>query len=570
MRSIIADLASDHSPETSLPASTNTKANEKSNMANCDIDLTAPPFSVVAGDPSASAANTAAVNSAITINSGTRARLVLPEGNIYFDQANTNDNWSIKFGVGVSDLALVGHGMFSTRIIIQGVGDGGDWHGIMVDGASRIELAHFGIQMGIVTHPDPGDQNHLISILCLSGPTTEIIGHHLFFGQAVGDGLRILGNTSQATNIRFTDFVMRMAGIGLGARSGVALQRGWKAVELGNFYIDGVKNSPIDMEPTGADPLPMAYLNIHDGIIDQSLGHSDVAFSIGGVSHGARAQHVRVSDVTVLEGRVVVLSTDNLRVKNMTVTATARSKAPLVTVRQINNNLHLESLHLERLGGSEDGNVLDIENTGNATTIDGGIFVEGVLGYPLTFDGTRNLRIRGPRIQYDGAAPASRDGINIVGSIGDADNVQIDNVQVISSTGKLRSAVRLAPRSGHSMTNLRVANVHCAESATSGVYFSYHPSATTDSSPLITSISNGTDKVWKQVDHNDNAIESIHPVISGNPGSVCEMVGQVPPEHTVTAVQGTIYTHQNGDSTARYYKQHGTGNTGWSPPLVIP
>jgi hypothetical protein len=144
--------------------------------------------------------------------------------------------------------------------------------------------------------------------------------------------------------IRFTDFVMRMAGIGRGSRSGVALQRGWKAVELGNFYIDGVKNSPIDMEPTVLDPLPMAHLNIHDGFIDQSLGQSDVAFSIGGESHGARPQNVRVSDVTVLEGRELVLSTDNLRVKNLTITATARFEAALLTVRQTNNNLHLDDL----------------------------------------------------------------------------------------------------------------------------------------------------------------------------------------------------------------------------------
>lgn len=33
--------------------------------------------------------------------------------------------------------------------------------------------------------------------------------------------------------------------------------------------------------------------------------------------------------------------------------------------------------------------------------------------------------------------------------------------------------------------------------------------------------------------------------------------------------QGTVYTHQDGDSTTRYYKSTGTGNTGWSP-LAVP
>jgi hypothetical protein len=537
-------------------------------MTCCNVDLTSPPFNVIADDPSAGAGNTAGINAAITAYSGTRARLILPAGDIFVDRANTTDNWSIKFYAGVSDLALVGHGMFSTRIIAQGEGGGHDWHALMVDGASRVELAGFGIQMGVVANPDP--QSHLISIYCSAGVTSDIIGHHVFFGQTVGDGLRIFGNAAPVTNIRFTDFVMRMSGIGHGARSGVALQRGWKAVELGSFFIDGVRNSPIDMEPTGPAPQPMAHLNIHDGLIDQSLGQSDVAFSIGGESHYARAQHIRVSDITVLEGRVVVLSTDDLQIQNMTIIAAAQFAEPLLLVRQINNDLRLEQLYLERQAGSRNGNVLDIENAGNSTTLDGGAFLEGADGHPMSFDGTRNLSIRGSRIRYGGTSPASWDGINVAGSIGDADNVQIDDVQVSSATGKLRSAVSLAPRAGRSMTNLRITNLHCAGSAANGVYFSYHPLAKADPSPLINGIDNRPDNVWKQVDHNDNPITTIFPTISGNPGGVCEMVGQVPPEGSVNAIQGTIYTCQDGDATARYYKSAGTGNTGWSSPIVVP
>jgi hypothetical protein len=188
----------------------------------------------------------------------------------------------------------------------------------------------------------------------------------------------------------------------------------------------------------------------------------------------------------------------------------------------------------------------------------------------MSFDGTRNLRIRGSRIRYDGTSPASRDGINVVGSVGDADNLQIDNVQVSSTTGKLRSAVSLAPRAGRSMTNLRITNLHCAGSAANGVYFSYHPLAKADPSPLISGIDNRPDNVWKQVDHNDNHITTIFPAIAGNPGGVCEMVGQIPPEGSVNAIQGTIYTCQDGDATARYYKSAGTGTTGWSSPILVP
>ncbi len=154
-------------------------------MTCCDIDLTAAPYGVVAGDPSAGPTNTTGINLAITTHSGTRARVALPAGDIYVDQANGTDNWSIRFGLGTSDLALVGHGMFSTRIIVEGAGDGGEWHGIMVDGASRIELADFGIQMGHVAVPDPAHQNHLISVYCSTGTTRDIVGHH-FAGSITG------------------------------------------------------------------------------------------------------------------------------------------------------------------------------------------------------------------------------------------------------------------------------------------------------------------------------------------------------------------------------------------------
>ena len=383
----------------------------------------------------------------------------------------------------------------------------------------------------------------------------------------MGDGLRIFGDASAVTNIRFTDFTMRMAGIGAGSRSGVAMQRGWSTVELGNFYIDGVRNSPIDLEP---GPGTMEYLNIHDGFIDQSLGQSDVACALGGETHGQRAEHIRVSDVTVRAGRVVVISTDDLQVKNMTVVAAPRSAQPLFKVRQVNNDLRLQDLYLERLPGMFNGDVLDVENAGNSTVIDGGVFIQGAAGYPLTFDRTANLRVRGSRIQYDGASPAHHSGISVAATIGDANNVQIDNVQIASSTGKLGSAVSLLPRAERSMQNVRVTSVHSASSAFSGVYLSYHPSAAADATPFIAGIDNRPDAVWKQVDQGDNPITSIYPVIAGNPGGVCEMTGQAPPEGAVPAVPGTIYVYQNGDATTRYYKSAGAGNAGWSGPLPVP
>jgi len=458
--------------------------------------------------------------------------------------------------------------MFATRIVVQGNGDGGTWHGIMVDAGRRIELADFGIQMGQVANPDPGDQNQLISLLSLTGPTTDIVGHDLFFGQAVGDGLRILGDASLVQNIRFTDFEMRMAGLGRGSRSGVALQRGWRGVELANFYIDGVKNSPIDMEPSGT--TPMSHLNIHDGLIDQSLRQSEVVVSIAGSPQCERVKHVRVSDLTVLNGRLGIRKSEDVRLTNVTVVATSDLHGPLLLARDVNHQLRLEDLYLERSGGGAAGHLLDVENLGDWTNVDGGAFVQHAPAAALRFDGTRNLRVYGSRVEYRGPDPRKLDGIVVANVVGAADNVTIDQVTLGSTTGKLRSAIRFTARPRHSMRALRVTDMHSAGAAINGVYFSYHPDASADRSPVVAGLNNGADAVWKQVDRNDNVITSIFPVIAGNPGGVCQMVGHAAPEGLVAAVQGTIYIREAGDATARYYKVSGTGVTGWSGPLIAP
>ncbi|MDA0166728.1 hypothetical protein OM076_41080 [Solirubrobacter ginsenosidimutans] len=533
------------------------------------VDLRLAPYNVVANNPAKGSDNTAGINAAISACSGTRARLVLPQGAIYVDQADGTKNWSIKFGPGVSDLTLAGQGRFATRIIQQGVGDSGDWHALMLDGAARIELTDFGVSTGTITNPDPGDEVHLISVVSVSGtPTTDIFGHRLYFGQCIGDQLRFLGAGAPVTDCRFTGLLMHGAGIGRGARSGIALQRGFSRIEISDFYIDGSKNSPIDMEPTGTDPGTMEHLSIHHGVCDNSLGRTSVAFSIGGLSHGPRVAHMRVADVLVLAGRVNILSTDDLHVDRLTVLSSEAYPAdvhgPTVAVRQINNDLVLSNLHLERTGTSAKGNVLDISNAGNSTFIDGGLFLAGVTGYPIYVADSRNLRVRSPRIRYEAASPAGKSALAVTALNRDADDVQIDGLEVVSTTGPLRAAIDLASRGAHSMANVRVGGVSCAGAAASGVYLSRGEGSRLDKTPLLTAIDNGSGRTWKQVDQNDTAITTLFPIISGNPGGICTFEGEAAPESAVSAIQGCTCIFRAGDSTGTYRKQTGTGDTGWS------
>jgi hypothetical protein len=331
----------------------------------------------------------------------------LPAGDIYLDRATGNARWSIHFGPGVSDLALVGRGMFASRLIMQGHGLGRDWHGVFVDGASRIELADFGVQHGKIDDAD--EQTHLITIKDPSKgtPTHDIAGHHLFFGQAIGDGLRLIGDRTPVSNIRFTDFVMHLGGIGRGARSGIALQRGWRFVEIGQFTIDGVRNSDIDLEPSGS--APMEHLNIHDGFIDHT-GRSDVAVDLAGI-HGDKpvpARHIRFSKVTVLGGSVRMSFTEQLTITDLTVLTSPRSRRAVVHVGRANGDVVLDRLHLERRGGVT-GNVLHVQNQNGPTTISNSTFIQATADDPVLCESSSNVHLHTSDVRYlGGGVPEQR------------------------------------------------------------------------------------------------------------------------------------------------------------------
>ena len=59
---------------------------------------------------------------------------------------------------------------------------------------------------------------------------------------------------------------------------------------------------------------------------------------------------------------------------------------------------------------------------------------------------------------------------------------------------------------------------------------------------------------------------SMAPIIAGNPGGVCAMVGEhEDPNVVAAAVQGLTYTFQNGEETQRFIKSSGTSTPGWVP-----
>ncbi len=536
------------------------------------VDLTAAPYSVVAGSSlqAVARANSTAINQAISDYSGLKARLLLPRGDVYVDQGNGTDNWCIKFPSGTTDVSLVGHGMFATRIIQHGVGDSGSTHTIMIDGAQRIEVSDLGVQQGAIDNPDSGQQNHLVSVLqsAASPITRDIFLHHIFFGKALGDQFRILGASATIVNVKLLDFIANGDGVvnvasgRVGARSGIAMQRGWTQVEIGNGYICGTQNQPIDFEPSATGEMSYGYF--HDLCADNSdaysSGSSSVAAAIGGAS-STTLSHSRFERIYCIEGRCKIFQTANCTFRDLQViTTTAWRSAPDVGTPNLDidgghTDLVLDNLYLSRSGAASAGELLHIDEGATRVSILGGNFIQGTAEYPIHIDYVTDLRIDGPTIQYDGASPSARIGLIVKAVAGDTSNPRIENVLVKSSTGKLRSAVEIIARTPRVMTNVRVSNVNSAGSALVGVWYSYGSGSTPDVTPIMYGIDNGSDPLWFQGDQGDTPITTVFPSIGGNPNDVEHFVGDATPVNAVAARQGSTCVLKNGDSTVRYFKK---------------
>lgn len=352
------------------------------------VDLSLPPWNVVAGSSATAVAqaNTAAINLAITTYGASGASLVLPSGDIYIEQAAGGVAWSILFGSGITGIDLSGQGPNETRLIQNGVGDGGDWHAILFDRCTNCGIHDLHLEQGVIQVPDQIQLNHLLNITNSSldgtGTTRDIYGYNLSFGKALGDQIRLFGDTAPIQNIRLANLTLRGNGICLrawtpstvyplgswvvndsgknykcttagtsassggptgtgtgitdgtavwdykapreGARTCISVQRGYRHVEIGHFYATGAQNGVLDIEPTSAGGgfaglEVMEYLNIHDGTLDNSLGDTAVAATFSGITAGTKSYGNRMSNVNIIAGCLSMIQTDTQTLDNITI-----------------------------------------------------------------------------------------------------------------------------------------------------------------------------------------------------------------------------------------------------------
>jgi hypothetical protein len=445
-------------------------------------------YGVVPGDPGRAAANREAIQRAIDEHAGTGAHLVLPPGEIFLDRGRYYT--SLRFaGARTTDLVLRGdpERTAPSSLVLQGDATGGLWLGIeVVDGARRITLRDFRIYQGEIANPSPTQQDHLIQINAQRAVTGDVELENIHFGPCIGDALRIAGSAPyHVENVRAHDFTMQLAGQpqapSRGARSGVSLQRGFRNVEIRDFYIGGVKNSPIDMEPTTA--AVMDRLHISNGVVDNTLGQTAHAISLGGYQKDSPLTNSTLRDVLVLEGQVNIINTEALALRDVTIYASgrgpmARFPDPLLYVFHHNQDLVLARVDIVRDTGAAPGPLaLVLHGPAAFTTrmrVEGGAWTSRVDPGPRTpflvaFESAQHLTLTGLRLTVSGAAEG-RYGIKLRPSARDIEGVELRDVHIESADRDLAAAVWVVATNERAIDRLQLVDV-VARTGRYGVVF---------------------------------------------------------------------------------------------------
>lgn len=535
--------------------------------------------------PSVAAANTVAMAAVIAANPS--AHWHFPAGTIYFDQSAVSGARNSITISARTDWKLSGEGVGATKLVFQGTGNGGEWRGIDIkNGARRGTVCDLSLDFGTVASPDPGDQMHLLHFTnsAAAGGTGEVDVQRVRFGACIGSGVRILGETGNVVDtVRISYCTFVTSGIGLGSRSCIEVQRGYVNLEISHCSMRGAKNSAFDFEPTSSGT--QQYVSIHHCVFDGQDSRVSATVSLGGAGTPSPGFRGRFHDNIVLSGQLTCLSGDLWTIERTTVYLDEIDNAgghgrtfsglPLVYLYQVNSDTVLRDMIVVRGSTCSAGMLVqilaDVGTSGypSRVTIDGGLYVQATIagGLDVT-DCTGFAVINSPRIRFTNATPGSQNAIIARAIHVDCTGPIVDGLIVESPNAKISAAVSLSAQGGFSMTAISIRGVHAPGATTNGVVFDISSGAFASGSrfdvyPLVQGC-NFTGAVgWVA---SNSAAGTLYPVISGNQGDVCTLVGTVASPSTlpVVAASGSRYVYQHATAPTFWYK---TGTT-WTQVTV--
>lgn len=225
----------------------------------------------------------------------------------FYSCVATAGNTSLIDLAGLSNIVLLGDG-YASKIKQTGSAGGGDTRLIGIsNSSSRIRIYNLYLDCANIT----SSNEHSCTIQFFStsgsappGPSDcEIVG--VYFGRAVGDGIRCLGAASNklADNLRvsYCSFNMRDGNVA-GSRAAISAQRDTSNVNFQYNYLIGSHDQQIDFEPTSNEAGPEGWLMLGNHIDHETQNVNCVTLSGSGNTALNESKHNLFAYNTITNG----------------------------------------------------------------------------------------------------------------------------------------------------------------------------------------------------------------------------------------------------------------------------
>lgn len=561
------------------------------------VDLGAAPYNVVAGSKAAAATNQVAIKNALSDYASVACRLKFPKGLVYVDKQSGSGS-SNSYSIGLDGATHTGYKVLDltdTVLCQYGAGNGGQWCLLEFRNGFKGATVLGGIlQCSMITNPDPSAFQHYLLHFTNSAGTTytgdvSVIGTR--FGQSKRAAIRFLGEADHpVSHIRLIDITVDMAKsyddttvTPTGAC--FEMQRGFSDILVDGFYFKGAHLSTLDMEPTSAAGSLMDRVTFQNGTVDGAGTTATQIVSLGGGGTGQEATRGVMRNVEVLGGQVAILSSaswllENVKIKLDQADGTlVFTGLPLLYVYQNAIDLEIKNCTLERTSVCGAGALIyalaDSGTSGYPTRIkiNGGLFVQATTNPIISVESATGFSITGhPTLRFDGATPTAQNAVLIKAVAANIAQVAIDGFSLFSPNGKMASAVYFTTASsgGYSITDALISNIQAAGQVTTGVTFDLSSAANTAGSrmpayPVIQANDfGGATNGWVAA---NSAAGAVYPVIGGNRGGICTIVGTTasPATLPVVATPGSRYVYEHATAPTFWYK---TGASTWTQVTV--
>lgn len=530
-------------------------------------------FGVTANCTTCNTANTAGVVAAVTAFATTGAELRFPAGTIYLDEGGSTSAFGSKSSVLLDakhDFVLSGEGMYATTLAGRGTGDNGAWSVVEIgDGSARVEVKDLGIAWSTVTNPPDSTHGHDLLVSATNGQSasTMLVSiHDVYFGTTIADALHVAGGTTALVeHVRMLNTMMSLGG---SAHSAVGVAGGYNDVEVGSTYAKGASGTLVNV--AGAGTAVENGFSLHDAVIDNTSGTAYVALQIAGASATVPATNALVHDVWVTEGGVLLQDTDHSMVTSVHVldtSATPNASTATLHAYHRNSDLTIRDADVQRLSGATAGDVVLVDDLSSSAaplrvSLLGGRFVQQTQGTGIELTNCDQCALRGGDLRWEGGTPSTARAVTLTASSYDLTGFASVGLK-ISATSALADCYYFNA-SANNIASVMVTNTSAAAACTNGVRYDAATSKTVDATPVLQGNAfGGATSAWVAV---NNAVNKVFPLTGGSRGAFSAAhvyEGTVAPEGVLVGIQGDSCTFLNGDSTARYYKATGTGNTGW-------